>query len=312
MTKKSARLIFFGNERLSTGFQPHGAPTLEALIAHGYDIAAVVSNFEYAKSRNARELEIAGVAKQHNIPVLLPKKLSEISEELRAFHADAGILVAYGKMIPQSIIDLFPRGIVNIHPSLLPLYRGSTPIEQAIRDGAPETGVSLMQLVKTMDAGPIFAQARVQLKGAETKHALTQELLRLGSEILITHLPAILDGILLPTPQDEAKATYTTLLTKADAVLDWYQPAEVLERQIRAFAGWPQARGTLQISDSLRLEVVITAAQVTDQSLTPGEVIAKNNQLLVGTPSQALQITSLKIPGKKEISASDFIRGYHL
>jgi methionyl-tRNA formyltransferase len=311
MMKKSVRLIFFGNERLSTGFQPDGAPTLEALIAQGYDVAAVVSNFEYAKSRNARELEIAAVAKRHNIPVLLPKKLSEVRKELGELHADAGVLVAYGKMIPQSVIDLFPRGIINIHPSLLPLYRGSTPIEQAIRDGATETGVSLMQLVKAMDAGPIFAQTRVQLNGTETKQALTRELLQLGGEMLIAHLPAILDGILLPIPQDEAKATYTALLTKADATLDWHLPAEVLERQVRAFAGWPQARGTLRVANS-SLEAVVTAAQVASQSFTPGEVITQNGKLLVGTSSQALEITSLKIPGKKEISASDFIRGYHL
>ena len=212
--KKSPSLVFFGNERLSSGFSPQGAPTLEALIAHGYDVKAVVAHNETARSRKARPLEIEEVAQRHGIPVLLPKKLADIREQLEAYQADIGVLVAFGKIIPQSIIDIFPHGILNIHPSLLPRYRGSIPIEQAILDGASETGVSVMGLVKEMDAGPLFAQTTVPLTGTETKQELTQKLLTIGGSMIIDVLPRVVQGSLRPQPQDESQATYTQLIQK--------------------------------------------------------------------------------------------------
>lgn len=310
MTKKSPTIVFFGNERLSTAFEPQGAPTLEALIAHGYHIAAVISHYEPGRSRKARSLEIEAVATSHNIPVLLPEKLTDISEELASYHADCGVLVAYGKMVPQSIIDLFPRGIVNIHPSLLPQYRGSIPIEQAILDGAEQTGVSIMALVKAMDAGPVYAQITLHLQGDESKLALTQELLAKGGSLLIESLPHILDGSLQPAPQDERRATYTTLLTKQDGVLDWRKPAADLTREVRAFAGWPQSKGAIRLTSGKEMEVIVTKATVADVRLQPGKVEVHGTHLLVGTTKGALQILRLKVPGKKEIAADDFIRGY--
>src|SRR5262249_26458649 len=150
-------------------------------------------NHEASTSRKARPLEIAAVAAQHNIPVLSPEKPSEIIDQLKSYNAPIGVLVAYGRMVPQSIIDIFPHGIINIHPSLLPLNRGSSPIEQAMLDGASQTGVTLMGLVKAMDAGPVYAQATVNLDGTETKANLTDALLRKGGELLIDLLPSILD-----------------------------------------------------------------------------------------------------------------------
>src|SRR6266496_3070958 len=191
---KSRTLVFFGNERLSSGFELHGAPTLQALIDHGYDVKAVVAHYEKGASRNARALELQTVADQHNIPVLLPDKPSLIVGQLMDLQADAAVLAAYGRIIPQSIIDIFPRGILNIHPSLLPQYRGPTPIEQAILDGAKATGVSVMQLVRDMDAGPIYAQSIVNLHGDETKQALTEQLLHIGKELIIDTLPKMFAG----------------------------------------------------------------------------------------------------------------------
>lgn len=309
MATKSTPLLFFGNERLSSGFTPQGAPTLEALIAHGYDIKAVVANYERAKSRNARELEIAQVAEKHNIPVLLPRKPVDIIDQLAEFHAEAAILVAYGKIIPQAIIDIFPYGIINIHPSLLPKYRGPTPIEQAILDNAPATGVSVMKLVKEMDAGPVYAQHSVSLTGQETKQALTERLLHTGGELLIKHLPHIFDGSLQPTPQDEQAATFSSLISKDNAVIDWREPAELITRKLRAYAGWPQVRGKLDIAQQ-SFDTVITNGEVADIRLPAGQALVRDGKLLVGTSSTAFEILALKIPGKKEISAGDFIRGY--
>src|SRR5581483_9225315 len=129
---------------------------------------------------------------------------------------EAAVLVAFGRIIPQPIIDLFPKGIINIHPSLLPKLRGPTPIETAILDGLTETGVSLMRLEAKMDAGPLYSQQKISLNGDETKLELATKLNKVGAELLINSLPAILDGSLIPKPQNNSKATYTKLITKDD------------------------------------------------------------------------------------------------
>jgi methionyl-tRNA formyltransferase len=294
----SSKIVFFGNERLSSGFDPQGAPTLEALIKNGYDVVAVVSHFERGTGRKARTLEIQEVADRHGIPVLLPEKLSTIAEQLKTFSADVGVLVAYGKMVSQSIIDIFPRGIVNIHPSLLPQYRGSTPIEQAILDGVSKTGVSLMALVKQMDAGPIYAQTEQTLTGHETKQELTRTLLLLGGQMLIKNLPAILDGSAQMRAQDESKATFTSLLSKEDGTLNLAKPASQLEREVRAFAVWPKSR-----VEAYGQHIIVQAARVAKDT-TDGEfVLACGNQTF-------LEIQQLTGPSGRTMSGADFLRGY--
>lgn len=295
--KKSPSLVFFGNERLSSGFSPAGAPTLEAFIAHGYEVKAVVAHYEQGQSRKARKLEIETVANAHGIPVLLPNKLADIREQLATYGADAGVLVAYGKIIPQSIIDIFPHGILNIHPSLLPLYRGSTPIEQAILDGATETGVSVMGLVKEMDAGPIYAQERVALNGNETKQELTSRLLSIGANLIIKALPTALDGTARPSEQDDSKATYTSLIQKADGILDLRKPAVALERAIRAYATWPKSRTSLYGHS-----VIVTKARIAAN--------AQDGDIVLNCHPGWLEIEELVAPSGKTMRGVDFARGY--
>ncbi len=298
MTNISKTLLFFGNERLSTGFEPHGAPTLEALIKAGYKVKAVIAHHSQTHSRTKRELEIESVARVHNIPVFLPEKPADISNELAAFKAEAAVLVAYGKIIPRSVIELFPRGIINIHPSLLPLYRGPTPIEQVLRDGVQKTGVSLMRLGEGMDTGPVYIQKELALTGAETKHELTARALQLGSELLIENLPSILDGSLAPTPQDNSKASYTSLLTKNDGQLAATRPADALERDIRAFETWPKAKLTL-----FGKPIVVLKARVVANKADNALVIACANNTY-------LEIQELVGPSGKTMQGADFIRGY--
>lgn len=292
----SNSLIFFGNERLSSGFVPDGAPTLQTLIDHGYGIKAVVANYEAGQSRNVRKLEIEVVAKQHGIPVLLPNHPRDILEELRSYQASAGVLVAYGKIIPQSVIDIFPRGILNIHPSLLPQYRGSTPIEQAILDGAAETGVSIMGLTKEMDAGPIYAQQHVPLNGTETKQELSQQLLTAGGKLIAQTLPAVLAGTAHPQPQG-SEATYTSLIKKSDGTIDLSKPAKHLEREVRAYAVWPKSR--LDLDDN---HIIVTKARVA-QNIQDGELVIRCN------PGY-LEIQELTAPSGKTMGGADFKRGY--
>ena len=291
-----ARLVFFGNERLATGV-PTDVPTLRALIVAGFEIVAVVASHTEGVSRNKRGLEIVEVAHAYHIPVLIPDKLEDIVEQLVKFDAAAGVLVAYGQIIPQIIIDIFPKGIINIHPSLLPKYRGPTPVETAILDGAAETGVSLMALSAKMDAGPVYLQEKFELDGHETKPELAGKLLRRGGQLLVDNLENILDGQLEPLPQDAAAASYTKMLAKADGRVDFDEPAEVIERKIRAFLGFPRSRATV-----LDQEIIITKARV-----------AKNHQdgeLVVAAKPGFIEIEGLIGPSGRSMSGTDFMRGY--
>jgi methionyl-tRNA formyltransferase len=300
------RLIFFGNERLATGVSTT-APTLRRLVEAGYQVAAVVSHHTGSKSRNLRDLEIAVVAEEHGIPLLLPDKPAEIIDQLREYGADAGVLVAYGKIVPQSVIDLFPRGIVNIHPSALPKHRGPVPVEAVILDGSKETAVSIMQLTKEMDAGPVYHQCIVALEGDETKQALANKLLEIGGQHLVERLPAILDGSLAGKPQEERAATYDKLIEKSDGEIEWNKPAERLEREVRAFAGWPQSRAKLGEND-----VIITSARSVKalEDAKPGTVWHDARELHVHTGDGVLVIDRLKPAGKGEMDVRAFLAGY--
>ena len=279
---------------------------LQALITAGYSVAAVVvAQNEVGKSRRERPLEVAAIAEQHGIPVLAPTKLLEAKDQLASFGATAAILVAYGKIVPQEIIDIFPHGIINIHPSLLPLHRGPTPLESVILKGEPETGVSLMALGSTMDAGPVYAQETVLLRGDENKQSLADQLLNIGKDMVIHYLPSILDGSLRATPQDDSAATYDKLITKGAGQLDWNMPAEWLAREVRAYFGWPRSRATLGTQ-----EVIVTRAHATEGQAVIGTLWLGDKQLGMHCGEGILVIDSLIPLGKKEMTAAAFLAGY--
>lgn len=292
-----ASIIFFGNERLATGVTTT-TPALKALVAAGHDVKAVVANYERGTSRNSRILEIQVTANELGIPVVLPDKPITVIEQLKSYGADIAVLVAYGRIVPQAIIDIFPKGIINIHPSLLPLHRGPTPLESVLLHGDRRTGVSVMQLVQAMDAGPVFAQKEVALKGTETKQELADMLLHIGSSMIVELLPGILDDSVTAEAQDEQSATYDSLIKKEDGKIDTSKSAIALEREIRAYAGWPKSYTVLAGKD-----VIITKAHVSKSCET--------NELGIKTAEDYLIIDALKPAGKSEMSAKEFLRGYN-
>lgn len=311
MKKMSKTIIFFGNERLATGVTT-AAPTLKGLIEAGYEVAAVVvAQSDIGRSRKPRDLEVAGIAAEHGIPLLSPADLGAAKDELASYRAAAAVLIAYGRIVPPPVLDLFPGGIINVHPSLLPLHRGSTPIENAILNGEDMTGVSLMKLAARMDAGPVYEAVQVPLKGGETKQALADKLADIGAGLVLKHLPGVLglaDGP-APTPQDDSRATVDSHILKSDGVIDWQKPALRLEREVRAYAGWPNSRARLGSHD-----VIITSARAVDTASggKPGEVTADSKHLLVATGKGSLEILSLKPAGKREMPAAAFLAGYRL
>lgn len=307
MTHRSKKIIFFGNERLVSGLEHTDAPILNGLIDSGYHVLAIVAHHTESKSRKIRTLEVVQVAEQHNIPVYLPSNPSDIKELLEDLKPDAGVLAAYGRIIPQEIIDIFPSGIINIHPSLLPKFRGPTPIESVILSGERVTGTSIMQLTRGMDEGPVYAQRELALYGNEGKEELYKKLVKISLELLLEVLPRILSGSLQPTPQDNASATYGELIKKNDSVIDWKQSIETIERKIRAYQGWPGSRTTLG-----EVEVLVLKTH-TMQTMVPttGTIeILNKRELRVAAQDGYVYIDTLRPLGKKEMPVQAFLAGY--
>lgn len=301
---KSKKIVFFGNERIATGLDSN-AVILKALLEAGYEITATVISAEPPLSRNSRPMAVKEIANHHNIVVYTPNKISDIYDELKNQSSYIGILVAYGQIVPTKIIDLFPAGIINIHPSLLPLHRGPTPIESVILAGEQQTGVSIMQLGQKMDSGPVYAQSEIQLKGNESKKELADKLLDIGRAMLVELLPDIIDGSLQAIRQDDSRATYDKLIKKSDGQIDWNKPAHQLHREIRAYSEWPKSSTKLG-----QIQVVITKAQTIDKQLGIGEMMIKNKRIIVGSSKKSLEIIELKPAGKQHMSAESFIAGY--
>lgn len=291
------KLVFFGNERLVSGLTSTDAPILTSLIEAGYTICAVVVNNAGTNSRNKKPQEVVELANANNIPVLSPDKPMDAYDQLAEFQADAGILVAYGRIVPQTLIDLFPYGIINIHPSLLPLYRGPSPIETAIVNGDKVTGVSIMSLEQKMDAGPVYRQIKVHLSGDETAPHLAATLSQLAATELIATLPAIFDDSLKPTSQDDSAATYCKLIAKSDAVLQpGNQTADQAERLVRAYHAFPKAR--LSIFDH---DIIILRAHTSTEAAS---------DLAIKFTDAYLVVDELIAPSGKRMSGPAFMKGY--
>lgn len=302
-------IVFFGNERIATGISNTDLPTLNNLLNNGYTIDAIFSPNKEASasgsiSKNKRGFEVEEFAKNHNIPFYSNYSQEELLEILGGLPAQVGVLVAYGKIVPQSVIEHFEHGIINIHPSLLPKYRGSTPIESAILDGAKMTGVSLMQLVSEMDAGPVFIQHEVELSGSERKEQLAHDLNLLGAKMLVENLELIIDGKLKPKHQ-HGDITICKKISKTDGVINTERPADQVSREIRAFSGWPKSHLHYKGLDMIILEARTSVAKIAE-----GTLGAVEGTLILGCKNSSLEVLKLQAIGKKPMDAKSFINGY--
>ncbi len=304
MTKMLPKLIFFGNECLATGVTSQ-APVLNGLIEAGYPVLALINNARAVQSRRQTQFSVESAAAQNNVPVFKSLENAELLKTVNELQPDIGILAAYGRIIPTDLIALFPHGIINIHPSLLPKHRGPTPIESVILSGDNQTGVSIMKLTSELDAGPVYAQSTLPLNSRETKQQLADKLLETGRAMLLDLLPRIINGSAVAVPQDVSKASYDKPITKADGQLDWHKPAEQLEKEIRAYAGWPKSYASFG-----GLDVVVTAAHTDESAINEGLLDTAGNLLKVGTSQGSLVIDRLVPAGKQEMTGAAFIAGY--
>ena len=286
-------IVFFGTEE-------HSLIALRGLVDAGLPIAAVVTKPDAAKGRGKKLTPpaVKVYADAHSIAVWQPTRLKEITEDIKKLDNPIGVLVSYGKIIPKKTLELFTPGIINVHPSLLPKYRGPSPIESAIVNRDNKTGVTIMRLISAMDAGPIYQQVPYALDFTETKPELYNTLFTLGTHLLISKLPAIVSGELQPMPQDDNNATYCALLSKEDGDLDLttLTPGEA-EARVRGYLGYPRTRVTIG-----NHTIIITKAHGVMTQKTPLDLVCANGAFL--------SIDELIAPSGKTMSGDDFLRGY--
>ena len=296
---KSKKILLFGNERIATSVETK-APIFRYLMQNYNVVGLVVS-----EKKNMNSLEVVKLAKENNIEVYNFTKLKDSIEDIRKLEADIAVLIAYGKIIPQSIIDIFPMGILNIHPSLLPMHRGPTPLESVILGNETKTGVSLMHLSSGMDSGPVYAQKTINLNQKETKQELANRLDELGYSIFKEDFEDILSGKITPVEQKDELATYDQLINKTNSNINWNESSLQIINKIRAYEGWP---GTKTILGKLNVNIV--SADISDYKGNPGEFLIENGRLYIYTLDSSLEIKTIQPEGRKIMTARDFLLGY--
>ncbi len=288
-----SKIIYFGNEQLAQGIKTQ-TPIFDALLSTEHEICALV----LPAARVRKPFAVDVLAKKHNIPVHYVERGRDLLPIIEQYQPDLGVLAAFGKIVPQDAIDAIPCGIINVHPSLLPKYRGTTPIETPLLNGDAETGVSVMRLVQAMDAGPILAQAKVQITPETTKQSLYDELSTLGAKLILDVLPGTLAKNAPETPQNEAEATFTAKLSKDLSDLKFAEKAaQTLANEVRAYAGFPKSKTIL-----LNVSCTITKAHVADSPLTELDQQCADGKYLI--------IDRLLPENSKEMDAKSFLNGH--
>ena len=302
------KLIFMGTPDFSVG-------TLEALIAAGHEITLVVSQPDKPKGRG-HELAptpVKETALKHGLKVFQPKRLKdpETIKTLEETPADAIVVIAFGQIVPASILHMKKYGCINVHGSLLPKYRGAAPIQWAVIDGERESGVTIMQMDEGLDTGDMLLKGSVVLDEKETSGSLFDKLSALGASLCVEALEKLEKGELTPEKQGESPTEYARMLTKEMGELDFSRDAVTLERLIRGFNPWPSAY--TRLGDKTLKIWAADVCEKQDPKKQPGTVteVAKQD-FTVACGEGALKITELQLQGKKRMDAAAFLRGYHL
>ena len=301
------KIIFFGTPAFAVPFFS------ELLRTPGIEVAAVVTQPDKPVGRH-RTITVCPVKEQaveQGIRVLQPQKLKEESAiaAIRDLQADLFVIVAYGKIIPPSILALPRLGCVNLHPSLLPKYRGPSPIQCTIAEGDSETGLSVMLIDAGMDTGPLLAQKKIPLEKSETVESLVRKIHDVGPGFLGETILAYAAGTIKPMPQASEGVSVTHLLDREDGRIDWKKSAEAIERQFRAYHPWPGI-WTAWERNGKPVRLKLLRINVETGSLPPGKVESRYDQLLVGTGEKLIRIVELQAEGSSPTDSPRFIRGH--
>ncbi len=304
------RAIFMGTPALAI-------PSLDAAF-NASDLVGVITQPAKRKGRGLKKNDspIAIRAKELGVETYVPESIRTpaFQDTIRQLEPDIAIVVAYGKILPAELLNIPGLGCVNIHASLLPELRGAGPIQWAIARGYVETGVTLMQMDEGMDTGPIHLQKKTAIKPHETATELGDRLAVLGAQLITEGLPALERGMLVPVDQDDSRATYAPLLTKADGMIDWELTAIEIINRLRGFKPWP---GTYTYRSDKAGHITVASALKSDKaapaSTVPGTVLAAgNNGISVACNNSTLVIERLKPEGSREMSVAEFLAGHRL
>ena len=300
------RIVFFGTPDFAV-------PTLQALCESRHTVAGVVTQPDRARGRGhkAQAGPVKRLAQQSGLTTLQPERLREDAflASLGALDADLGVVAAYGKILTDAVLRIPRLGLINVHASLLPKYRGAAPIHRAVMAGEIETGVTIMRVVKALDAGPMISKVGCRISPSDTSSDVEQELARLGSSALVDAVEAIAQGRACETPQQDAEATYAPKIEKADGIIDWLNPAGHIHNQIRGLHPWPHAFSDLAGERTILLKSEVESEQ-TMERVAPGTILhAHADRLAVQTGDGVLRVLVLQREGRRPVSAQEFLSG---
>jgi methionyl-tRNA formyltransferase len=298
------RIVFIGAGEI-------GLPTLQALLESEHEVVSVVTQPDKPVGR-AQLVEPPPIKKSISttkIPVLQPVRIKDRQavEEVRELRPDVIVVMAYGQILPRDVLDIPKIACLNLHASLLPRWRGAAPIQAAIAAGDRETGITVMYMDEGLDTGDILLQRTVDVLPDDTGGSLHDRLAKVAPEALLESLELLAKGRAPRTPQDDALATYAPKLKREDGKIDWSDPAEVIERKIRAFNPWPESFTELTIG-----KLKIFSATVINLRERPGRVYFLDNDVAITAGDCALALGEVQLEGKRRMSAAEFVRGHHL
>jgi methionyl-tRNA formyltransferase len=303
MSQTTYKIIFMGTPDFAV-------PGLKAIYNDSrFEIVAVVTQKDKPVGRKQELLPTAikKAAIGFNLPVLQPNRLKNIATELKKLEPDFIVVIAYGQILSEEVLNIPKIACINVHASLLPKYRGSACLQAPILNGDKETGVTIMLMDKGLDTGDILRQEKIILDGTETLEIVHDKLTELGASVLNNTLIDFADGKIIPTKQDESLASYVKIIDKKDGKIDWNNDAKVIERKIRAFTPWP---GTFTYLDGKLIKIIKAKIVESNNNLVTGQIFSENKELLVKCGQNALLILELQLEGKKATDSQSFLAGH--
>ncbi|MCC5850936.1 MAG: methionyl-tRNA formyltransferase [Verrucomicrobia bacterium] len=287
-------------------------PAMEAIAGHpDFDLKGVFSQPDRPSGRHRRltASPAKSRARELSVPVATPEKIGEAQDQLEAWNPSIMVVFAYGQYIPRRVFAFPPLGTINLHPSLLPKYRGASPIQSAIAAGESESGLSVIRVTERMDAGDILLQRRVEIGPMDTAQSMSERFAAMSAELIVEALLAIRDGNAVWVPQDEDRVVECGKLSKEDGWMDWTLPAQTWGNRIRAYQPWPGV--SFPLPDGSRVK--IHAARLEEGGGAPGEVLdVGTDGPLIACGDGALRLTQVQPPGKSVMSGRDFLNGHPL